>query len=346
MCPCYCLRGPQTRNLLLLNQILHQNRGFAKPFSLLSDGCLIRKFGVDHRFIKIQRPHLYVDKCAMVQSPDQHLCILLNLLCQSSLITLSLFNLTVLLQHRLVTPSFLHSLMTPSLLSLSHRLTILLLLIRPRIDWVSCLAVFVNSCSLVNKLSSFQCFVYSSQFSINGVTETWLSDQVFDREICPSQYTLYHPDRSLCGGGVLLAVDKSIPVLSSSNSPDIKVVSIVCSLRFPLTVCVIYIPPNVSEDYDLSLHCYLSNLSLNFTHLLILGDFNYPDIDWTRLHGSTSNSNSFCDLLFYYNLHQLIPSSTRRSGNILDLLPTFPSVNLSAFQTLTILSSLSLCLLN
>ena len=52
----------------------------------------------------------------MVQSPDQHLSVLLNLLCQGSLIALSLFNLTVLLWHRLVTPSFLHSPMTPSLL--------------------------------------------------------------------------------------------------------------------------------------------------------------------------------------------------------------------------------------
>ena len=49
----------------------------------------------------------------------------------------------------------------------------------------------VNSRSLVSKPSSIQSFVYSSQFSIIGVTKTWLSNQKFDPDILPSQYVLW-----------------------------------------------------------------------------------------------------------------------------------------------------------
>ena len=53
-----------------------------------------------------------------------------------------------------------------------------------------------------------------------------------------------------------------------------------------------------------------------------MGDFNYPDIDWARMHGSSSFSSLFCDFLFDCNLHQLVSSSTHRCRNTLDLIIT------------------------
>ena len=40
------------------------------------------------------------------------------------------------------------------------------------------------------------------------------------------------------GSGVLLAVEKSIPVLSFSTLPDLEVVTIVCFPKSPLTVSI------------------------------------------------------------------------------------------------------------
>jgi len=47
------------------------------------------------------------------------------------------------------------------------------------------------------------------------VTETWLSELVFDKEILPSHYAIYRKDRAQGsrGGGVLLLLMNLFPVL-------------------------------------------------------------------------------------------------------------------------------------
>ena len=55
----------------------------------------------------------------------------------------------------------------------------------------------------MNKLSNFQSFVYTSNFNILCITETWLTDSVFDLEILPTDSTIYHKDRHSRGGGVI-----------------------------------------------------------------------------------------------------------------------------------------------
>ena len=43
---------------------------------------------------------------------------------------------------------------------------------------------------IVKQLTSFQSFVYSSDFSVIAVTETWLHDYIFDNEILSSGYNI------------------------------------------------------------------------------------------------------------------------------------------------------------
>lgn len=58
-----------------------------------------------------------------------------------------------------------------------------------------------NIISVMNKLSSFQSFVYSNPFEIYCITETRLSDFVYDHEIIPSKFNIYRKDRKSRGGG-------------------------------------------------------------------------------------------------------------------------------------------------
>ena len=53
----------------------------------------------------------------------------------------------------------------------------------------------LNIRSVLNKLSNFQSFVYSNPFEIYCITETWLSDFVYDHEIIPSKFNIYRKDR-------------------------------------------------------------------------------------------------------------------------------------------------------
>ena len=59
--------------------------------------------------------------------------------------------------------------------------------------------------SLINKLSLFQSFVYSTDFTFICLTETWLPDHVSDGEILPNDFALYRKDWPTHGGDVLIA---------------------------------------------------------------------------------------------------------------------------------------------
>ena len=53
-----------------------------------------------------------------------------------------------------------------------------------------------------------------------------------------------------------------------------------------------------------------------------MGDFNVPDINWNMLSGSTTFSNQLCDLVFQYDLSQIVDCPTHIAGNVLDLIFT------------------------
>lgn len=62
--------------------------------------------------------------------------------------------------------------------------------------------------------------------------------------------------------------------------------------------------------------------SSGYSHLLLLGDFNFPLIDWQLTSSSHELENQFCNLLDDFFLIQLIEDPTHIHGNILDLVAT------------------------
>ena len=103
-----------------------------------------------------------------------------------------------------------------------------------------------NSRSLVNKLSDFQSLVYSSSFSTICVTETWLSDYIFNYKILPCNYTMYRKDRNSRGGGVLIAIDNSIPSCCIHSPADLELVCVQVGMSHPFYLCTIYTPPSAT----------------------------------------------------------------------------------------------------
>ena len=67
---------------------------------------------------------------------------------------------------------------------------------------------------------------------------------------------------------------------------------------------------------------FFKHLTDSDEHLVIVGDFNLPDVCWPSLTGSTLVSNVFCDFVFVSNLTQLINCPTHIKGNTLDILLT------------------------
>ena len=93
-----------------------------------------------------------------------------------------------------------------------------------------------NARSIVNKLSGFLSFVYSSSIAVFALTETWLSDYFCDGEILPSYFTVYRRDCSSRGGGVLLAVHSS---LSFDSPPDLMLYVLLSPMVLALIFCFV-----------------------------------------------------------------------------------------------------------
>ena len=106
------------------------------------------------------------------------------------------------------------------------------------------------SCQYSEHSKQFQNFVYSRSFDIIAITETWLSDKIFNNEILPSNYSIIHRDRSSRGGGVMLAVkhDTSYEILPSPINLELIIIKTISSS--PIIYCVVYIPPKSSAADD------------------------------------------------------------------------------------------------
>jgi len=81
------------------------------------------------------------------------------------------------------------------------------------------------------------------------------------------------------------------------------------------------VPPNASKYYHLALHCYLKSITSK-DYLEVLGDFNFPGIDWVTLSGVCKHDEEFCDVIYDCGLSQLVYEPTYSLGNILDLVLT------------------------
>lgn len=68
----------------------------------------------------------------------------------------------------------------------------------------------------------FMSFVFSSGYSLFCCTETWLTEAIFDNEIIACGHCIYRKDRLSRGGGVLIAVNESIPSAEIDPPMDLE----------------------------------------------------------------------------------------------------------------------------
>ena len=92
--------------------------------------------------------------------------------------------------------------------------------------------------------------------------------------------------------------------------------------RISKHVLIIYNPPNSESNYQQKLLAYLSDNMQATEEVILLGDFNVPDINWATLSGSSDLSSKLCDLIFQHNYVQQVDHPTHIYGNILDLIIT------------------------
>ena len=178
--------------------------------------------------------------------------------------------------------------------------------------------------------------------AIIGVTESWCDSMITDAEISLAGYSLYRKDRPIgMGGGVLLYIHESLSVTPIHCLNNIGVEdSVWCLLSLcdsdSMLIGLVYRSPNspnINNDKLLHLLQDLPNIQPH-THLLLMGDFNFPNIDWCNnsVFGSDGSLTSkFFDITQDLFLTQHTSQPTRHKpgqrSSVLDLIFTLDPDN-------------------
>ena len=108
-------------------------------------------------------------------------------------------------------------------------------------------------------------------------------------------------DRTTIGGGVLLAISNIIPSVLLLSPPDLELIIVKLNLSRPIIVCCVYFPPPPSDTLVSLFFSYLSSLSISSdVTLIIIGDFNLPDIDWASFSAPSSRVGHECSATMHY----------------------------------------------
>ncbi len=83
-----------------------------------------------------------------------------------------------------------------------------------------------------------------------------------------------------------------IPTKCIYSPPNLELIAVEL-LDSLYVVVVVYLPPNIDDQYSISFLKHFSDRKL-----ILLGDFNLPDINWNLMVGSSRISNLFCDFVF------------------------------------------------
>ena len=167
-----------------------------------------------------------------------------------------------------------------------------------------------NIQSIHNKVAEFQHLIDQHKPVIIGITEPWCDSMIIDAEISLAGYYLYCKDRPVeMSGGVLLYFHHSLSVTPIHGLNNISVEnsispsncnSILIGLVYRLTNS-----PCVNNDKLLHLLQDLPALHLH-THLRLMGDFNFSNIDWCNnsVVGSIrSLTSKFFDITYFDPTH-------------------------------------------
>ena len=195
---------------------------------------------------------------------------------------------------------------------------------------------YTNADNLLNKIDELKVRLQLKTFDALVVTEvypkTGKSDDIQLSELQIDGYNIYRSNVESHSRGVIIYVSEQISsniILDLTNHPFSE--SVWVEIRWNntdnLLLGGIYRSPQSDSDNNNQLLEIISAAtSKNFTHTMIVGDFNIPEIDWNLW--TTSKSENHFSYLFLENLRdnfleQPITKPTRwlhdTPGNVLDL---------------------------
>ena len=208
------------------------------------------------------------------------------------------------------------------------------------------LFLHLNVRSLYNKMNQFSVFLTETtiQFSIIGITETWLDDISSSLISLPNYSFLFDNRKNRTGGGVGLFISNSLNfILRKDLCPDNPnfdwmAVEILSNFSANILVFVVYRPPNTDPFiFTNSLITSLNQKSIKNKLIYLLGDFNI-----NILQNDVNNvSSNFSNIMSSINLIPLISHPTRITAHSSTLIDNIYTNNLQLHASAVLINNLS-----
>ncbi|RMC14259.1 hypothetical protein DUI87_09350 [Hirundo rustica rustica] len=181
---------------------------------------------------------------------------------------------------------------------------------------------YTNAHSMGNKEEEREAMVQQQSCDVVAITETWW-DESHGWSTALDGYKLFRRDRKGGrGGGVALYIKKAFRALGIETNED----GVEClwvrikgkANKADILLGIFCHPPNQEEEVDNLFYKQLENVSES-PALVLVGDFNLPDICWELNTAEKRQSREFLECVEDNFLLQLVSDPTR-GGTMLDLL--------------------------
>ncbi|TRZ14264.1 hypothetical protein HGM15179_012846 [Zosterops borbonicus] len=176
--------------------------------------------------------------------------------------------------------------------------------------------------SMGNKKEELEIIVQQQSYDVVNITEMWWDDS-HSWSTMLDGYKLFRRDRKgRRGGGVALYIRETFGTITIETSDEeveclwVKIKGKANKADIPPGVCCH--PPNQEEEVDNLFYTQLENVS-GLSPLVLVSDFNLPDICWELNTVEKRQSRKFLECVEDNFLLQLVGEPTR-GGTRLDLL--------------------------
>lgn len=174
----------------------------------------------------------------------------------------------------------------------------------------------------MGKMDELLCRLKEGKVDIVGIAESWAHEEILDAELTFEGYKCFRRDRDKVegqkrkGGGVLLYVKEELNSYMMGDVLECEAIWVgVKTMVGEVKIGVCYRSPAASIDETRNLFMEIRKQCRGTT--IIMGDFNYKDIDWINGCGK-GEGEDFMDLVHDCFLHQHVMEPTR-GDSILDL---------------------------
>ena len=195
--------------------------------------------------------------------------------------------------------------------------------------------MYTNIDSLTNKKNELETRICQAQHKpdIIGITETNPKNSKVEMADQDYQIDGYFAYTSNAGRGIALYIEENIKSSRIVMNTDCGA-SVWCEIPLNgqdrLIVGLVYRSPNSDKDYSKQVNTAIYEaVQRGCSHVLLFGDFNYPDIDWTNQHSKAPEDHPSHDFLtcvqdcfLFQHVYEPTHYRALQKANILDLILT------------------------